>query len=405
MFSNPGLFNTMTLIFFASLGIVLYTYLGYPIILGILAKLRKVFNPRKALRYTDDDLPEITVLVACYNEADILEQKIKNTASLDYPVDKKKHWFVTDGSTDNSPEIVRKHAGFEVFHENARKGKNAAVNRVMKLVRTPIVVFCDANTILNKEALKLLVRHFKDPKVGAVAGEKRVLQGDAENAAGSGEGAYWKYESVLKKWDSEFNTVVGAAGELLAVRTSLFEEVPPGVFIEDFRLSMNIAKAGYRVVYEPDAYAMETASASIEEEKKRKVRISAGGLIEVWHFMGLLNFFKYGWLSFQYVSHRMLRWTLAPLGLLLMLISNILIWDYPVQLHDTLYDVFKWTLQAQVLFYAVAILGYFLKDKKIGFKLFFVPYYFLFMNLSVYQGLIRLIKGSQSAVWDKAKRA
>jgi cellulose synthase/poly-beta-1,6-N-acetylglucosamine synthase-like glycosyltransferase len=392
MFSNPEL-NVLTLIFLASAAIIVYTYLGYPILLGILVKVR---GPRKAILYSDEELPGITLLVACYNEADILEQKIQNTARLEYPVDRRQYWFVTDGSTDNSPEIVRNHAGFEVFHENQRKGKNAAVNRVMKHVRTPIVVFCDANTILNREALKLLVRHFKDPKVGAVAGEKRVLQGESENAAGSGEGAYWKYESLLKKWDSQFNTVVGAAGELLAVRTELYEEVPPGVLIEDFRLSMNIARGGYRVVYEPDAYAMETASASIEEERKRKVRISAGGLIEVAHFLGLLNVFKYGWLSFQYVSHRALRWTLAPLALLILLITNVLLIRS---------EVFQVVLILQVLFYLVAIVGYFLKDKKIPFKILFVPYYFLFMNISVYQGLIRLIKGSQSAVWDKAKRA
>jgi cellulose synthase/poly-beta-1,6-N-acetylglucosamine synthase-like glycosyltransferase len=398
MFSNPGLPATLQLIFWTSLGIVIYTYLGYPVVLGILVKLRKLITPREPILYLDSELPEVTVLVACYNEADILEQKIQNTRLLDYPIDKRKHWFVTDGSTDNSPEIVRRNADFAVFHENARRGKNAAVNRVMKQVQTPIVVFCDANTILNREALKLLVRHFKDPQVGAVAGEKRVLLGDAENAAGSGEGAYWKYESLLKKWDSQFNTVVGAAGELLAVRTNMYEEVPPGVFIEDFRLSMNIAKAGYRVVYEPDAYAMETASASIAEEQKRKIRISAGGLIEVWHFMSLLNFFKYGWLSFQYVSHRMFRWTLAPLGLLLLLISNIFL-----ALTGSLF--YQGVLLAQVLFYIVAILGYFLKDRKIGFRILFVPYYFLFMNISVYQGLGRLIKGSQSAVWEKARRA
>jgi cellulose synthase/poly-beta-1,6-N-acetylglucosamine synthase-like glycosyltransferase len=398
MFSNPTLISAVQLIFWASLGIVIYTYLGYPVVLGILVKLRKFFTPRKTILYSDSELPEITVLVACYNEADILEQKIRNTAELDYPIDKRRYWFVTDGSTDNSPDIVRRHADFEVFHESARRGKNAAVNRVMKQVKTPIVVFCDANTILNREALKLLARHFKDPKVGAVAGEKRVMLNDTENAAGSGEGAYWKYESLLKKWDSQFNTVVGAAGELLAVRTSMYEEVPPGVFIEDFRLSMNIAKAGYRVIYEPDAYAMETASASIAEEKKRKVRISAGGLIEIWHFMPLLNFFRYGWLSFQYVSHRMLRWTLAPLCLLLLLISNVFL-----AVSGSLF--FQVSLLAQASFYAVAIMGYLLKDRKIGLRILFVPYYFLFMNISVYQGLGRLIKGSQSAVWEKAVRS
>lgn len=398
MFSNPAIAYTTEIIFWVSVGIVFYTYLGYPILLGVLVKARKVFAPRQTTIYTGNEFPEVTLLVASYNEADILEQKILNTAQLDYPVNKRNYWFVTDGSTDNSAEIVRKHAGFEVFHENARRGKNAAVNRAMKLVRTPIVVFCDANTTLNPEALKLLVQHFKDPNVGAVAGEKRVMLGASENAAGSGEGAYWKYESLLKKWDSEFNTVVGAAGELLAVRTELFEEVPPGVFIEDFRLSMNIAKAGFRVVYEPDACAMETASASIAEERKRKIRISAGGLIEVWHFMPLLNFFKYGWLSFQYVSHRMLRWTLAPLSLLVLLIANVMLATTGSQFYQLI-------LGAQVLFYIVAILGYVFKDRKIPFRILFVPYYFLFMNISVYQGLARIIKGSQSAVWDKAVRS
>src|ERR1044071_988787 len=179
MFSNTGPYVALELTFWISLGIVLYTYLGYPILLGTLVFVRKIFNPRKASSYSDPELPAVTVLVACYNEADILEQKIRNTAQLDYPVDKRFYWFVTDGSSDASPDIVRKHPDFEVFHENARKGKNAAVNRVMKMVKTPIVVFCDANTILNKEALKLLVRPFKDPKVGAVAGERRVIQGNS----------------------------------------------------------------------------------------------------------------------------------------------------------------------------------------------------------------------------------
>ncbi len=399
MFSQPGVVFGAELIFWISLAIVLYTYLGYAIVLGILVKIKRKLTSPKHDMYSGEEFPAITLLVACYNEADILEQKIANTASLDYPVDKKICWFVTDGSNDNSPEIIRKHAGIEVFHQPERRGKNAAVNRVMKMVKTPIVVFCDANTTLNPEALKLLVRHFKDPKVGAVAGEKRVMIGADGNAAGSGEGAYWKYESLLKKWDSELQTVVGAAGELLAVRTDLFEEVPAGVFIEDFRLSMNIAKAGYRVVYEPKAYAMESASASIEEERKRKVRISAGGLIEVWHFMPLLNVFQYGWLSFQYISHRMLRWTLAPLSMALLLPTTAFL----VVFQGNLFYLLAWFGQAW--FYLLAAVGYAWRDRPKQVKIFFIPYYFVFMNLSVFQGLARIVRGKQSAVWEKAKRA
>lgn len=388
----------MVSLFWIGLGVILYTYIGYPVILALLVKGKKIISPRHSVFYENHELPQITLLVACFNEADILKAKIENTLQLDYPINKRKLFFVTDGSTDRSGEIIKQYPEIEQFHEPARKGKNAAVNRVMAFVKTPIVIYCDANTFLNKKSLQLIARHYKDEKVGGVAGEKRVTQSEQDNAASSGEGAYWKYESKLKKWDSELHTVVGAAGELFSIRTALYEEVPPGVLIEDFRLSMNIAKKGYRVIYEPEAYAMETGSESMKEEHKRKVRISAGGLIEVWHFLDLLNIFRYGWLSFQYVSHRMLRWTFAPLSLLMVVIANII-------LASSETTFFKLALIAQVLFYLVAITGYLLRNQKLRFRILFVPYYFLFMNVSVYQGLFRLLRGKQSDVWDKAKRA
>ncbi len=388
----------MELLFWIAFAIILYTYVGYPVILGALVMLKRRLHPRQSVYFQNDELPEITLIVACFNEADILQQKIENTLLLEYPMNKRKLFFVTDGSTDNSRSIIQQYPEIQLFHEDARKGKNAAVNRVMHFVKSPIVIFCDANTILNKQALQRIARHYKNENVGAVAGEKRVSHAEEDNAASSGEGAYWKYESQLKKWDSELNTVVGAAGELFSIRTTLFEEVPKGVLIEDFRLSMNIAKKGYRVIYEPQAYAVETGSASMEEEHKRKVRISAGGLIEVWYFLGLLNIFKYGLLSFQYVSHRMLRWTLAPLSLSIVLVTNII-------LASSGSLIYIGALAAQVTFYIVAFLGYAIRNKKIRFRVFFVPYYFLFMNISVFQGLVKVIKGNQSVAWDKAKRA
>jgi len=388
----------MALSFFIGLAISFYTYLGYPSILGLLVKLKRLSGTTPPIQYQWEEMPEITLIVACFNEADILKEKIENTLQLDYPIDKVSYLFVTDGSTDNSQEIITQYPEIELFHEPERRGKNAAVNRVMNYVKTPITIYCDANTLLSKKSLQYLARHYRDERVGAVAGEKRVKLEEEGNAAGSGESAYWKYESKLKQWDSELNTVVGAAGELFSIRTELYEEVPKGVLIEDFRLSMNIAKKGYKVVYEPEAYAIETASESIEEESKRKVRISAGGLIEVWHFMSLLNFFKYGLLSFQYVSHRMLRWTLAPLSLVVVLISNII-------LAFTHHPFFKIILLLQLLFYALALVGYLLRNKNIKIMLAFIPYYFVFMNWSVFLGLIRLIRGKQSVVWEKAKRA
>ena len=154
-----------------------------------------------------------------------------------------------------------------------------------------------------------MVRHYADPTVGAIAGEKRV-QMSAE-ASGAGEGLYWKYESLLKKWDSRLYSAVGAAGELFSVRTDLYAPVEKDTLIEDFVMTMRIAKQGFRIVYESEAYAVESHSADVKEELKRKIRISAGGLQAVWRLRDLLNPFKYGVLSFQYWSHRVLRWTLS----------------------------------------------------------------------------------------------
>ena len=383
-------------IFWTGIGIIVYTYLGYGILLFLLVQIKRLFKKRKTPQPTDEALDEITLIVPCFNEEDYIEEKIKNCLALDYPKDKLKLLFVTDGSSDRTNDIIKRYQEVALEFKPERKGKNAAVNRVMPLVDTPIVAFCDANTLLNPQAIYNIARHYQHDHVGAVAGEKRVL--DEKGTAAGSEGAYWKYESKLKQWDSELNTVVGAAGELFSIRTELFEPVPKDVIIEDFRLSMNIAKKGYKVVYEPDAYAMETASASIEEEHKRKVRISAGGLREVGYFIGLLNFFKYGWLSFQYVSHRMFRWTLAPLFLPIVFVTNAILITTGNQLYIILFAL-------QVLFYLLAFLGHLLRNIDIKFKALFIPYYFVFMNLSVYQGLFRLIKGRQSVVWEKAKRA
>jgi cellulose synthase/poly-beta-1,6-N-acetylglucosamine synthase-like glycosyltransferase len=230
-----------------------------------------------------------------------------------------------------------------------------------------------------------------------VAGEKRIAVNKEDNASGAGEGLYWKYESTLKTLDSNLTTAMGAAGELFAVRTELYDETAPDSIIEDFVTSMKIVAKGYRFVYEPEAYAMETASASIHDEWKRKVRISAGGLQAISRLPELLNPFRYGLISWQYVSHRALRWTLTPLALPLLILSNFILYN-----ESTFYQL---CLYGQLLFYAIASMGHFMRDKKIAIKGFFVPYYFSMMNLSVFAGIGRLLRKQQSVIWEKSERA
>ena len=382
-------------IFWTGILIVLYTYLGYGVLIYLISKVRK---PKRTIGFTEEQLPEVTFIVAAYNEEDFIAKKIENTLALDYPKDKLSIVFVTDGSTDSTPTIVRQHADITLFHESARKGKIHAVNRVMRTVETPVVIFSDANTNLNREAIRNIVRHYADPSVGGVAGEKRIFKNEEDNASGAGEGLYWKYESFLKSKDSEVFSVVGAAGELFSVRAALYEEPEEGIIIEDFYLSLLIAASGHRFIYEPEAYATETASANVDEEWKRKVRISAGGFQAMSKLSFLLNPLRFGMLTFQYISHRVLRWTLAPLALPLIFITNMLLlttggWFYFL------------TMFGQIGFYVLAFAGYINRDKKMSIKGFFVPYYFCVMNLSVYAGFVRHLNGKQSVVWEKSRRA
>ncbi len=381
-------------IFWTGTALVLYTYLGYGLVVYILAKLRGRRPPPAVGSFE----PDVTMVIAAYNEEHFIAEKIRNTLALSYPSGKFKVVVVTDGSSDTTPQIVRQFPSVTLYHQDERKGKIHAVNRVMKFIDSPIVVFSDANTFLNPDALQLMIRHFSDEKVGGVAGEKRIMVNKAESAAGSGEGLYWKYESFLKRKDSELYSVVGAAGELFAVRRSVYEDPAENMLIEDFYLSLRIAMKGYRFVYEPGACAMESATLSVAEEWKRKIRISAGGFQAMAKLGSLLNPIRYGILSFQYISHRVLRWTLAPLALPLIFISNVV-------LLSTGATLFKIAFACQVGFYLLAWAGWSLQDRKVSIKGFFVPYYFSVMNLSVYVGLVRYLRGRQSILWEKAARA
>jgi len=389
----------LQILFWIFLFIIFYAYIGYGILLFLLIRIKRFMGKGKTKPTFPELEPDVTLFITAYNEKDFVAEKMKNSYELDYPSDKLHIVWVTDGSDDGTPELLKAYEGVEVHHQPERRGKIAAMNRGVKLVTTPIVVFCDANTMLGKESIRRIVHLFNDPKVGCVSGEKRIFSKDRDAAAGAGEGLYWKYESTLKKWDAELHSVVGAAGELFAIRTELYQEVEGDTLLDDFIISLRTAQAGYVIQYDPDAYAIETASANVKEELKRKIRISAGGIQSVVRLKSLLNIFKYGTLSFQYISHRVLRWTLAPLSLLLLLPINVaLAWG------EGFSGLYSMLFCLQIVFYLSALLGWYLENRTIRVKALFVPYYFFIMNLSVYLGFIRYVKRSQSVNWERAKR-
>ena len=395
---NGSLTLCLEVIFWFALFVAFYTYLGYGIVLYILVKLKELFvKPVKySLPASNDELPEVTLFITAFNEEDVVDEKMENSLDLDYPADKLRLVWITDGSNDNTNERLKEYPEVTVLYQPRRQGKTAALNRALPYVNTPYVIFTDANTMLNKGAIKEIIRQFSDPRVGCVAGEKRV-EIQAEQGATAGEGIYWKYESALKRLDYRLYSAVGAAGELFAIRTSLFEQMPPDTLLDDFILSLRIAMRGYKIAYSKEAYALESASLNMREEEKRKVRIAAGGLQSVWRLRGLLNMFRYGILSFQYVSHRVLRWTLTPVVLFALLPLNLLL----ACTGHTLYTVI---LALQLAFYLMGYLGYKMEQRNLRNKLLFIPYYFLFMNINVIRGYSYLAKHKGTGAWEKAKR-
>ncbi|MBP6511803.1 MAG: glycosyltransferase family 2 protein [Bacteroidia bacterium] len=387
--------NLLEILFWTFIVIIFYAYFGYGILLIGLVKIKEYLTKNYTIINPQFE-PTVTFIVPCYNEIEILQSKVINTLQLDYPKEKLQILFITDGSTDGSQIKLEQYEQVEVLHDPIRRGKSAAENRSVAHAHGEIIIISDANTVLPSNTIKNMVRHYINPEIGAVSGEKRIGQGEKENAAGAGEGFYWKYESLLKRFDARLHTVVGAAGELFSFRKHLFRPLEEDTILDDFVLSLRITQAGYRVMYDPTATATETASANSHEELKRKIRICAGGWQAMSRLGSLFNFFKHPILTFQYISHRVLRWTLAPLFLLCTIPFNILLAK-----NSSLYQII---LFLHILFYLFAFLGYHLEKKELKIKTFFIPYYFTMMNYAAILGFFRFIKGNQSAIWEKSNR-
>ena len=391
----------LKVLFWICLFIVFYTYIGYGMLLYLIIRIKRLVKGKKSPTPmpSDEELPTMTLMICAYNEQDVVAEKMQNTRALDYPKDKFRVMWVTDGSNDRTNELLTAYPEVDIMFSPERRGKTAALKHGLREVKTQYVAFTDANTMINPGAMKEIARQFMDKTVGCVSGEKRVAARQEGEMAAEGEGLYWRYESTLKKWDSELYSTMGAAGELYAMDPTLCRDVPDNALLDDFMMSMYVVDEGHRIAYAPEAYALEYGSADIHEESKRKRRIAAGGLQSIWWLRKMLNPFHQPLVTFQYISHRVLRWSVTPIAMIILLLVNIALVALGAGIFFTI------VLILQLLFYLSALLGYLLSGRGHKNKLLFTAYYFVFMNLNVFRGMAYLKSHSNSGAWEKAKRS
>ncbi|NMB88192.1 MAG: glycosyltransferase family 2 protein [Chloroflexi bacterium] len=396
----------MARLFWLCVSAIVYTYAGYPLLLALLARR----HPRPVPN--SGHTPPVTVLIAAYNEEEVLANKLENTLALDYPPDRLQVLVAADGSQDRTAAIAGEFAarGVELSYRPQREGKMAAINRAMDCVRGEVVVFSDANNLYAPETLQALVTPFSDPQVGAVSGAKSILAGDG--VLGESEGLYWKYESFIKKQETRLGSCTGVAGEILAVRKDLFQPASQAVINDDFYLAMQVIRQGYRVVYTDRARTYERVSLSAEDEIARRTRINAGryqAMLLAPHILPL----RQPLVVWQVVSHKFLR-PLVPLAMIGAWLANLAAvlrrprrssrpasllrldapWNY----------VF---LGLQGVFYGLACLGRrrpsAARPGRLE-KILYLPAFLFDSNLAALAGLYRYLTGRQTVLWQRVRR-
>lgn len=371
---------------------LLYTYLGYPLLLKLFASGEQIISSRE-----EASLPPVTLVIAAHNEEKWINQKIQNCLSLSYPSGLLNIIVVDDGSNDRTAALVQNHTEVQLIQHKQRSGKASALNTAMAAVQTPFVVFSDANCLLQKDALLQIMPLFASEIIGGVGGQKQLHAIADQQTAADTEANYWQYESWVKTLESSFYTIVGATGELLAIRTHLYKSIPERIITDDFFISMQVQAACLRFRYAPKAIADEFVSHHLLDEWKRKIRISAGGFQSLPVFLPHLNPLRDPRFAFQFFSHRILRWVVSVPALLLFFLSGTAL----CILEDSQLYLLCFTLQSSFL--VLALLGCVAAFRRASF-LFSFPFYFLFMHAALIGGLFSLLSGKQTVLWNKASR-
>ena len=363
---------------------LVYVYAGYPVLVWAAATLRA----RPLLRASI--LPSVSVLVSAHDEEERIDARLQNLLALDYPRQRIEILLGSDGSTDTTVARARRYSDVTVVDFPQRRGKPAVLNDLARLAHGEVLVLGDVRQRYEPDTVRALVAPLAAPDVGGVSGELILTEREDEGAVGRGVGVYWRYEKFIRSQESRLDSTVGVTGAVYAVRRALFEPLPADAILDDVLLPMRIVRRGYRVVFEPAARAYDSAAASSREEFTRKVRTIAGNFQLFARERWLLSPF-HNRLWAQTVSHKMLRLA-SPLLLLVAFAANIALLDVAM---------YRWTLAAQVLFYAAALGGYLLRDAR-RVPVLTVPYVFCLLNYATAVAFSRFLRRQQHVTWERA---
>lgn len=379
------------IVFLVSTLTLIYVYLGYPLLIGSISRQRGRVKTEPAP--SGRPLPMVTLLIAAHNEERVIREKLENSLSLDYPRERLEIMVAADGCTDRTNEIVGEFepAGVKLCATFPRRGKTQVLNQSLPDVSGEIVVLSDANAMYSTGALRTLVRHFNDPGVGGVTGDVRILNDTV--AFGSSEGLYYRYERFLMEKETSLGSLIGVDGAMYAIRKKLFSPPSNNIVLDDFVISMNVARHGYRLVYDPEALAFEKATPQMSQEFKRKIRIVAGGFQALAQGEGLPRLDQ-GRLWFAYVSHKLLRW-LTPFALMSCFTSTVVL-----AVRHPLYGSLA---AAQAAFYLIALAGAY-SQRLLASSVFNVAHYFCMIQLAAFLGFWKGVFRLQSVTWEKAAR-
>ena len=391
----------VAVLFWLSILLIAYTYIGYPVLLALLSTLKR--EPE----LMSGASTSVTILITAYNEEAVIAKKLENSLAIDYPKEQLHIFVAADGSSDRTVEIVERFAsrGVELSFLPQRNGKMAAINRAISQVSSEIVLFSDANNMYEPDVVSKLIEPFADPTVGATTGAKLIIP-DGNSLSGA-EGIYWKYESWIKKNETRLTTCTSAVGEILAVRRNLYNAPPGNVINDDYYIALDLIRRGYKIFYVPEARSFEYASATMQDEMVRRARMNTGKYQAISLSWTSLPFHR-PLVVWQIISHKFLR-ALLPFDFLGAFFASFLLATFQKDFSGSFFKLSvpyaQWIFGGQVLFYVFAALG--IKFRFPGWigKLIYLPAYLVSSNIAILRGFLGFLTKKQTNVWDRVKRS